>query len=436
LRIISTWPAGLRPTPVGDLRQIDLATAVAEALERSGVVRAAIANRAAIEAKIRVVASTLWPQINATGKAYRYETGKSISPMTALDEIAYSGDLTVSQSLFSFGRIPAALRAAYAERAAADAGVVEAKNSVRFRVEAAFLGRLLARERTVVAREALEVGEALLLRARAREAAGVGTRFDVMRAEAERAAALARIVEEEARSSTARELLAVAMGLTPSAPVDALGVLGSTAHPVVPERALELFERHRPDLAIMRHRIESSEALARYERSQSLPSLDLFASANYTRHDYIRPPNFSPWRDGSNALAGVAVTVPIFDGFRARNAARAQDAATRGLAAGFEEARHAALLELRSVYYDLGAASERIAARRAGLKAAEEALRMAELSFAAGRAAALDVIQSSYVLADARRGEAEARHDYHLGLCRLVRVTGAPEAVEGMGLGK
>ena len=79
----------------------------------------------------------------------------------------------------------------------------------------------------------------------------------------------------------------------------------------------------------------------------------------------------------------------------------------------------------------LSAALSAIAARKEGVRSAGEALQMAEVSFEAGRATSLDVIQASLALTDARTSEAEVEYQFRLGLAQLVKASGTDFVLKG-----
>lgn len=432
----AAWPEGLRPRllPAPEGGPLSLEAAIATGLARAPEIRAAEAEIERIDAGIGVIRAGAWPQVNATGNARRFETWKATSAFSTGDYATLDAGVTVTQSIYNFGRLSKGIQAARAEESAAVANLYEARSSVRYRVEAAFLSLLLEREREAVAREAFEVAGALLDRARAREGAGAGTLFDVTRAEAERAAALAGTVAAEAAVHAAREALAVSMGLPAGRGVVVEGDLASAVSPVDPDAAERIALEERPGLALLAHRVRSNDLQVEYQRALGRPSIDAVASATNTWYRYDAPSAFSTGKEASSGFAGVGITIPVFDGWRVRENTRMQRAVADGVRAQFDRARLETIREVRGTYYDLGAAREALAARREGVRAAREALRMAEVSFDAGRATSLDVIQASLALTQARRAEAEAAFAYRLGIARLVRSAGTDEVLRARGL--
>lgn len=428
---VAVWSDEFRPASApGPAMPLTLQQAIDLGLVRAPEIAAASADLERVREQIGVVRSSALPQVSARGDARRFETFKSNSAL-GLDEATYGGSININQAIFSFGRLSHALKAVKAEEAAALAALAQARADVRFRVESSFLAFLLARERLAVALEALSVSEALLHAARVKEQVGTGTSFDVSRARTDRSNSIAIVVTAQSAVDAARDAFATATGLPPSSPLIPQGSLRDDRRPVPPTDGESLVLSERPDIAVLRHRVDAANARVGFERAQGRPSIDAIASGTYTRHEYITSSPFFKGQDASSGFVGVGVTVPIFDGFRVKHAVKAQEAAAASTEAVLERAELEAVREVRAIYHDLGAAREILAARLEGVQSATESVRQAQVAFEAGRASSLDVIQASLALADARRAEAEASHAYRLGLARLIRATGTELAVKG-----
>lgn len=428
---VSAWSDLLRPVPssVPSL-PLTMQQAIDIGMIRAPEIAAAAAGLERVREEIGVVRSGALPQISARGDARRLETFKTTSSL-GVDESTYGGTLAINQTLFSFGRLSHALKAAKAEEAAALAALARTRSDVRFRIESNFLAFLLARERLAVATQALEVSEALHRSAIIKEEVGTGTLFDISRARADRAGALAVAVSAQSSVDAVREALAASIGLSPATPLLPEGSLLDSREPVPPTEGESLALSERPDVAVLRHQHDAAAARINYQRAQGLPTVDAIASGTYTRHDYATASSLFRGQDASSAFVGVGVTVPIFDGNKVRHAVRAQEAATSSAQAELMRSELEAVRDVRAIYYDLGSARETLIARRDGTQAAEEALRQAQVAFEAGRVSSLEVIQAGLVCSDARRAQAEAMHAYRLGLARLVRATGTELSVRG-----
>ncbi len=403
---------------------------LALALTHSPAVMEARANLRSTAAAIDVERAAALPQLTASGEARRLETIRSTSGGVLLNENTYGGSVSLTQNLFSFGRISSALRAARAGEAAQVAALVEAEFEARHRAETAFLALLVASEKVGVAEQGVQAAQELARDARIREREGAGTRFDVMRAESELAAATARLSTSRSNLLKSRESLIVAMGLSAGTPLGELAPPPRPRTPIPADAAVRLAMTERPNLAVLAHELAASRHRVEGERAEGRPEAEAFATGSYTRHDVISRP--SPFRDNdaSSAVAGVRVSVPIFDGGRVRASVRQEEESVRASEAELRSERLEAEREVRAIYFDLSAAAEALASRRASVAASREALRMAEISFREGIVTALDVIQATLAFTVAREAELDAEFAYRVGLANLVRATGTPAVLQ------
>lgn len=407
--------------------RMTLEEAVAEALEAAPEIIAAREEYLRTRALIGVARADALPQVTASGEWQDLETFRSTSVL-GLDESSLGGTLEIDQNLLTFGRISHSIAASKADAAAAEAALAEARIRVRYEVEAAFLNALLEEERLHAARDDLEVARRFLETTRARYRLGTGTRLDVMRAESRLAEAEADVARREGNLSAAWEALPVVMGRPPSMRIRPQGRLELTAAPVPAETAESLAIRNRPDLAVLRFNVESGEALVKFERAQLYPTVTGSIAWSRKKHDYKTASLFFTGEEESYRTIGIGISVPVFDGFRAEKKVASRKADVAALRARLDRAILDARRDVRKVYYDLYAASRMLTARSKSLLAAEEALRMAEVSFKAGTIPALDLLEAADSLREARVARAEAAYAYRLGLARL-RAAAATDSV-------
>lgn len=430
--IAASVASDTQSTPAIPASTLTLEMAVEIGMAHSPELRAARANVERATADAGAARAGRRMTIATTADAKRTETFRSNS-IFGLDEDLYSGSVTVNQPVYTSGRLSHSIDAATHEQAAAIAGLADKTLAVEYQITSAFISLLLAQDRESVAQESLGVAEALLGKARAKESQGLGTRFDVLRAEADAAANRAKLLEAAAAVSKSREALAVTMGMSPATPLSIRGSLIAD-EPVPPLDDVESVAlRERPDLAIIHHRLRAARSRAEYERSRDKPELSAVASGSYARHDYKTQSAAYSGRDQSSGYVGAQMTFPFYDGNLASERSRAQDAAARELEAQAGQARLAAAQEIRGIFVDLDAARATITARADGVRASTEALRMAELAFAEGKASSLDVIQASLTLSDAKRAESEAAFSYRLGIARLIRAAGGRSVISDTG---
>ena len=165
-----------------------------------------------------------------------------------------------------------------------------------------------------------------------------------------------------------------------------------------------------PDLAAQARRAAAAEARSAFQRSLALPS---FVTRVDTATEY----------DSRSTSIAVAVKLPLWN--RNRPAVAAADAEHRTALAELEQRRRALLARLDA------AASTYEAARTVALRfteeilpAAQEAVRLAELSYREGETSILDLLDARRNAQDAELEDVQARLQLHLLRVELDLLTG------------
>lgn len=435
------WPENLRPRPGQSLdeilaRPITMQQAVAVALVKAPEIRQAQAAVEAARAGVGIARSSALPQISASASATATNNINAISPTTTYDYNLFSGSLTVEQALFTFGQISNAIKYAKENEAASLAQLADACARLRYNVEAAFLGLLLAKEQLDVAREALAVNDQLMAQAQAKLDAGTGTLYALMQAQANRAAKLSAVVAAQAGVDEARENLVTTMGLPPATPIEISGSLYANTMPIAPDAAVQLALAEQPSLLALERQVQAAQTNIEYQRSLGRPTIGATATAGYNKYDWssnsIVGANPHPaWTEASNVTGGIAVSVPIFQGYKVQESTRQATAQAQEMLAQLDRSRLSVAQNVRALYLSLGSNLESLAADRAGTASAREALRMSQVSFAAGMSTALDVIQDALTLSTSRSQEAKDAYNYQLDLSKLIYAVGSDSVIAG-----
>lgn len=435
------WPENLRPRPGQSMdnilsRPITMPQAVAVALVKAPEIRQAQAGVEAARAGVGIARSSALPQVSASASATAMNNINAISPASTYDYNLFSGSLTLEQVIFTFGQISSAIKYAKENEASALAQLADACGKLRYNVEAAYLGLLLAKEQLDVAREALAVNDQLMAQAQAKLDAGTGTLYALMQAQANRAAKLSAVVAAQSGVDEARENLVTTMGLPPATPIEISGSLYANAMPIMPDEAVKLALAEQPSLLALERQVEASQTNIEYQRALGRPTIGATASAGYSKYDWtsnsIVGANPHPaWTEASNVSGGVAVSVPIFQGYKVQESTRQAAAQAQEMASQLDRAKLSVTQNVRALYLSLGANLESLAADRAGTASAREALRMSQVSFAAGMSTALDVIQDALTLSTSRSQEAQDAYNYQLDLSKLIYAVGSDSVIAG-----
>jgi outer membrane protein TolC len=328
-----------------------------------------------------------------------------------------NAQLELSYNLLTGGRRTAQIRAAEERVRLNQLGVERQNEQTRFEVTRAYYNLQEADARVDIEQAAVEDARRTLRDAQLLEQAGLGTRFDVLRAEVDLANSQQNLTTAVSQQLTSRRELAVFLAL----PQDAIV---TTADEI--ERAgeweLSLEEtiisayQNRAELEQQLVQRDISEQQRQVALSAIRPQVNLFA--NYNILGIIDDD-----RDLADGYSvGARLQWTLFDGGAAR-ARAAQEEKNIALAeARFDEQLDQIRLEVEQAYNTLRANEENIETANIALQLAQESLRLARLRFSAGVGTQTEVINAQTELTRARGNLLTAIISYNQSLAALQRA--------------
>ncbi|MBA4395543.1 MAG: RND transporter, partial [Desulfobacca sp.] len=188
-----------------------------------------------------------------------------------------SAGVGVSQILYSFGQVEAAIRAARIGIKTADDQLRLYQQEALKEVSSAFYDVLLSRELTLLARQNWEQRVRLSDEAQKKYKAGTATEYDVLAAEVAVENARPEVIRTENRIRISREKLRFLVGLE-GQEVDVRGSLEITINPYPSyDDSLAAAWENRPELYNLKHRIGMAEELLTIAKAGNKPRLDFRA---------------------------------------------------------------------------------------------------------------------------------------------------------------
>jgi HAE1 family hydrophobic/amphiphilic exporter-1 len=331
-----------------------------------------------------------------------------------------AAEVHLSQPLFTWGQVGAAVRAAREGVAYAEDGVRRARNATARDVAVAFYDVLAARELKTIADETVRMKERHLAEARRRAELGTATDYDVLAAEVAAANARPEAIRAENRVRSTRERLRFLVAAEHE--VDAVGTLAIEVGPYPGyEPTLREAVASRPELAELGHQRGIARELVTIARAADKPRLDL--SAGLGRRWLGVSDAFT---DGGTWTVAVSLRFPFFDG--RRTAGRVEQARSDLQQVELEEdrLRDGIALEVRTAVDAVREAGEILRALQGTVGQAERVLSMAERGHDLGVKTRLDVDDALVNLVAARAGMARAQRDYRVALAGVQAVMGRP----------
>lgn len=405
--------------------ELNLAYAIAFALDNNFAIRAAKERIRQQEGVLLEVRSAQIPTVTASGG------------YSALDEeISASGDdrnwnlgISARQILYSGGGVAAGVQA---QRLALEAATLQLQaiiDAALLDVRTRFYNVLVSRERIKVQEQSVELLQRQLQDVKNRYEAGTVSNFEVLRAEVALANAQAPLISARNNYRLAIEELRQALGFTTSDGAnvgkipDFVGSLDYTPVSYELASALASAKSRRPDLLRLRRLEQAAEQNITLRRSDYHPDLALVGSYDWRKAAGSN--RFADARDGWTI--GLQSSWAIFDGRAAAGRvvqARSQLAQAR-LAS--EEAELDVSVEVRRSLSSLQEADELASASKRVVEQAEEAVRLADARYAAGTATQLDVLQARNDLTTARLNQVEAFYRYNVARATVRRAMGLPD---------
>jgi len=332
--------------------------------------------------------------------------------------ITWNTELRVNYTLFDFGGRSARIAAAEAQVRTTELEIERQLEQVRLQVSEAYYDIQDADMSVQINRSAVENAQQSLEDAQALESAGVGTRFDVLRAEVQLANDQQALNEALASQRVARRRLARVLNVPQSVdlaaadPVDLAGVWELDL-----EQTIILALRNRAELQQQLVDRDIAQEQQRAVRSQALPQFSLFGSANLidTSGDDV-----GGLTEGYSA--GVQMQWSLFDGGARAAQVRQLELEEESAEVRFADARNQVRVEVEESYYQLDSRLENVSRATVALELAEESLELARLRFRAGVGTQTDVISAQNDLTQAQGNLVTAILGYNRSLAQLQRA--------------
>ncbi|MEH2060530.1 MAG: TolC family protein [Nostoc sp.] len=379
-------------------------------------------------AAVREAQAALLPTLGLTGDITRsqsasgqledqlYQQEGLLSPNAGIPATAFNGSAQLTYNLYTSGNREATIRQAEEQERSDQLAVETQFETIRLNVATDYYNLQQADEQVRISQSAVLNSEASLRDAQSLERAGVGTRFDVLRAQVNLANSQQNLINAISQQQVARRQLATRISLSQSVnisaadPVQLAGLWNQSL-----EQTIVLAFQNRSELQQQLAQRNISEQQRRQALSALGPQVSLVAS--YSLLDQFND-NISA-TDGY--AVGVRASLSLYDG----GAAKARAAQARSNIAiaetQFAEQRNQIRFQVEQAYSTLQSSLTNVQTSITGLEEAREALRLARLRFQAGVGTQTDVINSENDLTTAEGNRVSAILNYNKALAQLQR---------------
>jgi HAE1 family hydrophobic/amphiphilic exporter-1 len=319
----------------------------------------------------------------------------------------FAGQVNVSQPVYTWGKVGAAIRAARFGFEVADDQLRQFQQAVRRDVTASFYGILLAKELDRIAKQNLDQKKRHLEEAQKKYTLGVATDYDVLAARVAVDNARPEAIRSENLVRVARERLKFMLAEQKN-DLDVTGSLEAEISPV-PDygTALSTAYQNRPDLSDLEHKTAVYRELIKITNAGDKPRVDF--NASYGARRFLVGDIDSKGRLWS---AGLALSFPFFDGMRTRGQVMQTRSDMTTLQIETLKFKDSIALELQIALDAVNESTEILKALAGTVEQAERLLQMAEKGYEFGVKTKLEVDDAQLNLNSARGNLARARREY------------------------
>ena len=253
-----------------------------------------------------------------------------------------------------------------------------------------------------------------------RRRVGVGTRFDVLRADVQLANAQQALVQAQFSEEIARRDIARLLNLPPTAGLRTTPVEKAADWKLDLEESILLAFENRAELEQQLNQAEISEQQREIALAAIRPQVNLFA--NYGLNLNIESPNsdFGDISDSTNF--GVQLNWTLFNGGASRAAARQQEIGAMIAEEQFSETLDQIRFDVEQAFFNIQANDANIITSRSAISQAEAALELANLRLQAGVGTQLDVLSAQTELTQAQVNNVTAILGYNRALVAIERA--------------
>ena len=341
-------------------------------------------------------------------------------------EIETQGQVRLDQVLYAFGRVGNAVKYAGIYRDMASVGVDDARGQVVYAAREAYYRVLLAEQVAGIQKQSLAQAKSHLADIEAKFGQGTASRFDLLRAQVEVKNREPALIEAENNLALSVEDLKRVVGLDAAERPVLTDALGYVPLEVGEDEAVAEAMAHRPAIRALELNVQGKRRLLAIEKAGMFPILSAYGQVQFQgqsdKSDLLG--SFDKENRSTSKSAGLALSMPIFDGFRTLGRVRQARAELRRSEYQLEQARKGVRLEVSKAVRDLASLRQEYESQTATVGLAEEAYRIAETRFRSGLSTQLELTDVETALDFAKTNFAETLYRYNVAVASLERALG------------
>jgi outer membrane protein len=325
-------------------------------------------------------------------------------------------------ALYTAGMIKNGVQLAKLNETSAEKKLDQKRNELLSKISQAFYGVLLAQQMVKVVDDGYKTATAHYEQVQAFYKEGIVSDLDVVRTEAKLAEI--RPIQIDARNGLwmARLGLNNYLNIDLDTPVEAVGSIEYEIHPLaLPEDLYQTALTTRSEVKVVDLQMEMAKRMLAIAKAGGYPMVGLFANYQWNKGQET-PPNDKIWRDGYQA--GVAVQLPLFDGFETQGKVAEAEAMVRQVVEGKRALELGIRTQVQQSIIQLRSAEEKIKAQDANVRAAQKNHEAVTARYAAGLSSNLEVMDAESALLRANTERLQAVYNYNVAWVQLQAALG------------
>ena len=336
------------------------------------------------------------------------------------NQTVLDGTFQINYDLFTGGAREASIRAAELQSEVSALIIESQQEQLRLVTANLYYALQEAGEQIRINQSFVNEAERNLRDSELRQEVGVGTRFDVLRADVQLANALQSLTQSRFNQNIARRDIARLLNLPPTSGLTPTAVEKAENWPLALEESILLAFQNRSELDQQLRQADLNEQQRRLALSVIRPRVSLFAQygVQTTLTSSVGTDNEL---DDSSSI-GARFNWTLFDGGAARASARQQELAGAINEESFSENLDQIRFDVEQSFFNLQANEENISTSQVAVAQAEEALSLANLRLQAGVGTQLDVLTAQSELTQAEANRLTAILGYNRALAALQRA--------------
>lgn len=345
----------------------------------------------------------------------------------SISSTTLGGSVQVNYNLLTGGQREAAIRAAELQTQVSALAVESQQEQIRLVTANSYYALQESGERIRINQSFVNEAERNLRDSELRRDVGVGTQFDVLRADVQLANAQQQLVQSRFDQDIARRDISRLLNLPSTAGLQATPVAKAEAWGLTLDDSILLAFQNRSELEQLLLQSDINEQQRRIALAAIRPQVSLFANYGLSNTlstdatDIFGNSAGTGFSDSTSSF-GARFNLTLYDGGAARARARQQEIAGAINEEQFSENVDQIRFDVEQSYFNLQANEENITTSRVAVSQAEEALNLANLRLQAGVGTQLDVLTAQSELTQAQFNNVTAILGYNRSLAALQRA--------------